>query len=237
MDLNREELRSVIIAMVMGDGCLSCRKGRSEAFFQMSHCEAQYEYMLWKKKFLDKITSSSIHKTKRELNGKIFYGYHLGTRQHPMLTKLRKRMYYNGRKVLDEYIVKKLNPLSLAILFMDNGTHGFNPNGKDVTFYLSTEAYDYANQLLLKKSLKLKFDLDWNINKAGKTKLGNYKYRLRLRNKHNDRFVEIIKPYIVPCMRYKLGPYANLLDDKSSSDIVRPTQQCVETGRNDQSCQ
>lgn len=209
--MDREEIRSAIVGMIIGDGCISKRRGRSEAYFQMSHCEKQYEYLLWKQKFLNTITSSTIHRVKKELNGKIFKGYHLGTKQHPFFTRFYKRFYHNGHKVVDEYLVKKISPLALAIIFMDNGTYRYNPNKKNITFYLCTQAFDYANQLLLKKSLKIKYDLDWNINKANKTKSGNYNYRLRLANRHNDKFVEIIKSFIIPCMLYKLGPYANTL--------------------------
>jgi len=207
MNLSREELRSAVIGMVLGDGCISKRWKNGEAYFQMTHCVAQYEYMLWKQNILDEITSSKIHPTTRVLNGKTFHGYHLGTLRHPSFTKLYKRFYYDKVKVVDEYLVKKINPLALAIWFMDDGTSGINKDrgvGENRSYYLCTNNFDYANQLLLKKSLKLNFGLDWNINKAGKSKDGTYNYRLRLANRHNEMFIDIIRPYIIPCMRYKI---------------------------------
>ena len=207
MNLNRNEIKSAIIGMVIGDGCISKRQGRKNAYYQMSHSEKQYEYLLWKQKILNKITSSTIHPTKKEINGKIFKGYHLSTKQHPMFTKLYNRFYYKKIKVLDEYLVKMIIPLTFAIMYMDDGTFGkHHSSGKD-SFFLCTQNFDYANQLLLKKSLKIKFDLDWNINKAEKRKDGSYNYRLRLANKRNEEFIDIIKPYVnlVPCMQYKLS--------------------------------
>jgi len=207
MNLNREELRSAIIGMVLGDGCISYRVGRKEAYYQMNHCEQQYEYLLWKQLILNNITSSSIHKTKKTIGNKVFKGYHLSTRQHPIFTKLYRRFYYNGIKVVDEYIVKKINSLALTIWFMDDGTSGVNKNrniNEKRSYYLCTNNFDYANQLLLKKSLKLNFGLDWNINKANKRKDGTYNYRLRLANRHNDKFINIIKPHIIPVMKYKI---------------------------------
>ena len=96
-----------------------------------------------------------------------------------------------------------ITPLALAIIYMDDGTKSYSPK---LTFYLRLCNFDYANLFLLKKSLKIKFDLDWNINKHNK----KY-YQLRLLNKHNDKFIEIIKPYVdlVPCMKYKLDSYAS----------------------------
>lgn len=212
MDLNREELRSAIIGMVLGDGSITKRSGRKEAYFQMTHCEQQYEYLLWKQKILNKITSSIIHPTKKILNGKEFKGFHLGTPQHPFFTKLYNRMYYKKSKVVDEYIVKKINPLALAIFFMDDGTQGRakdRPKTEKSSYFLCSNDYDYANQLLLKKSLKINFDLDWNLNKSGKNKDGTYQYRLRLARRHNENFEKIVSPYILPCMSYKLDPNAD----------------------------
>lgn len=220
MDLSKEELRSAIIGMMLGDGCISKRWKNGEAYFQMSHSEKQYEYMLWKQGILNKITSSKIHPTVRNLNGKEHKGFHLSTNRHPFFTTLYYRFYHKGIKVVDEYLVKKINPLALAIWFMDDGCGGRDYSRDDSeksSYYLHTNNFDYANQLLLKKSLKLNFGLDWNINKTAKDKDGTYRYRLRLARRHNNNFEEIIIPFIVPCMQYKLDPHANQLN---SCDIV-----------------
>jgi len=210
MNLNRDEIRSAIIGMVIGDASLSKRWKTGNAHLQMTHSEKQYEYMLWKKTILDKITGSSICPTTRELKGKIYKGYHLGTHVHPMFTKLYKRFYHETHKCVDEYLVKKITPLALAIMYMDDGTFG-NGGRKSDSFFLCTQSFDYANQLLLKKSMKIKYDLDWNLNKTAKSVKGTYNYRLRLANKCNQRFLEIIRPYVelVPCMVQKLGSDAN----------------------------
>ena len=211
MNLNRNEVRSAIIGMVLGDGSISHRVGRKEASYQMTHCEKQYDYLLWKQQILNKITSSSVQNTKRVIDDKIFKGYHLGTRQHPMFTKLYNRFYYKKIKVVDEYLVKHITPLAFAIWYMDDGCFG-NANRKNDSFFLCTQNFDYSNQLLLKKSLKLKYNLDWNLNKAEKAKDGSYHYRLRLANRCNDEFISIIAPFVITSMRYKLGLYANTLN-------------------------
>jgi len=215
MNLNREELRSAIIGMVIGDGCLSKRNGRKNAYFQMNHCEAQYEYLLWKKKILDKVTSSLVSPNHKKSGNKLYKTYHLGTRQHPFFTKLYNRFYYHNKiKSLDEYLVKKITPLALSIIYMDDGCCGkaMPEYWTKETFYLCLCNFDYSNLFILKKSLKLKYNLDWNINKQSKKPNSdrNY-YQLRLLNKHNQRFIDIVEPFInqVECMKYKLGSYAN----------------------------
>ena len=222
MILKGIELKSAVIGMVIGDGCISYRAGRKNAYYQMNHCDKQYDYLIWKKQILDNITSSSVSKTEKIMNKKRYPGYHLSTRQHPYFTKLYKRFYHNKVKVLDEYLVKMINPLALSIMYMDDGTfgkHHGNGNGKD-SFYLCTQNFDYANNSLLRKSLKINFDLEWNLNKANKSKDGTYNYRLRLASRCNDKFLNIIRPHLIPCMQYKLGS-KTLTNLKKDCDIVR----------------
>lgn len=206
MNLNREELRSAVIGMVLGDGSLTKRWKNGEAYFQMSHAENQYDYLLWKQTILNNITNSTVHPTKKIINGKECNGFHLGTMRHPFFTKLYYRFYHNSRKVVDEYLVKKINSLALAIWYMDDGGFGHDKARpqNEVSYYLNTNCFDYANQLLLKKSLKINFDLDWNLNKAEKANDGTYHYRLRLARHSNDKFIDIIKNLLVPCMQYKI---------------------------------
>jgi recombination protein RecA len=226
--LGTGELKSAIIGMVIGDGCLSsCGKN---AYFQCSHCAAQYDYLLWKKKIVDQIAKCKIYRNDKtdKKTGKVYKTYHMNSLTNPKFTGLYNRFYQvNGKKSLDEYLVKMITPLALAIVYMDDGaTQQINPNfkAKINTFFLRLCNFDYANLFLLKKSLKIKYDLDWNIIKhsPGRKYKRTY-YQLRLLNKHNDRFIEVVKPYIeyVPCMAYKLGSYANT--PNNGGDIVCST--------------
>ena len=223
MNLNRNETKSAIVGMIIGDGCLPRRYRNGDAYFQMTHGIKQYDYLVWKQQILNNITSSAIHKNdaKHAIDNQFHEFYHLGTKRHPMFTSLYVRFYHGEHKVLDEYLVKMITPLSLAIMYMDDGTR-CRLGGRSESFFLCTQSFDYANQILLKKSLKIKFDLDWNLNRvASSLKKGNLMYRLRLANRCNQKFIDIVKPYIdlLPTMQYKLGSYANTLQT-SNVDIV-----------------
>lgn len=217
--LDRNERKSAIIGMVIGDGCLSRYNGRNKnkvgnAYFQMTHCEAQYDYLIWKKDILDKIAQCSIYKNDKLKDGKIYKSFRLYSKANPVYTGLYNRFYQCGedKKSLDEYLVKMITPLALSIIYMDDGTLGkaYDKHYIKETFFLRLCNFDYANLFLLKKSLKIKFDLDWNINKHSKIY-----YQLRLLNNHNEKFIKIIKPYIdlVPCMQYKLGSHSSASKD------------------------
>jgi len=213
MNLSNFETKKAIIGMVIGDGCLSKFTGRKgtkvgNAYYQMTHCKAQYEYLLWKKDILEKVAKCTIWENNHKApNGKECEGYRLRSQSNPTYTRLHSRFYpINGKKSVDEYLVKMIDPLALAIIFMDDGCIS-KPMPKyytKETFTLSLCNFDYANLFLIKKSLKLQFDLEWNINKTSR----KY-YHLRLLNSNNQKFVDIIYPYVsqVPSMMYKLGSY------------------------------
>lgn len=216
--LTRGELKSAVIGMVIGNGSLYFN-GKN-ASFQMNHCTKQLEYMKWKAKILNQVAKCKIHRNDKRTSNKIYGSYHLYSLANPLYTGLYKRFYQiPGKRSLDEYLVKKITPLALSIIYMDDGTVSspsiYNIVNKQDSFFLRLCNFDYANLLLLKKSLKIKFDLEWNIVKHNPGKRLSNKYgmywQLRLRNKNNDKFISIIKPYVeqVPCMLYKLGSYAN----------------------------
>uniref|UniRef100_A0A6M3KD34 Putative homing endonuclease n=1 Tax=viral metagenome TaxID=1070528 RepID=A0A6M3KD34_9ZZZZ len=227
MNLNKNELKSAIIGMIIGDGSLQRFKNKSGEFsknvaFQMTHCEKQYEYMLWKKDILENISKCKIHPMQHKApNGKECSGYHLYGRANPIYTKLYSRFHQYGKKSVDEYLVKMITPLALAIMYMDDGCmgKGYKKYWTKETCYLCLDNFDYANLFLIKKSLKIKFDLDWNINRTS----GKY-YQLRLLNNNNEKFINLIRPYVeqVPSMMYKLGSYAGYPafynEDKIQSD-------------------
>ena len=223
MKLSRGELKSAIIGMVMGDASLGSKcKGRKNGTLQMSHCAKQLGYLEWKKEaILDQIVNSKITRNDKVTKDRVYEHYHLTTWMHPLFTRLYNRFYHFGHKCLDEYLVKMITPLALAILYMDDGTFS-KAGGRNESFFLCVQSFDFANQMLLKKSLKIKFGLDWNIVKAQRSVKGHRLYRMRLYGRHNDDFIKIIKPYVdlIPCMHYKLSSYASTSKDV---DIVRPS--------------
>jgi len=215
--LSRGELISAIVGMVIGDGCLSkkVQNSKNNAYYQMTHSIKQMEYFIWKINILEQIAHGTIHDTK---SGKtdIKDCVHFSGKTNPLFTQLYDRFYFEGKKVVDEYLVKKIDPLALSIIYMDDGTlgKGYKKYWTKETFYLKLCNFDYANLFLIKKSLKIIFDLDWNINKHS-TVNGRTYYQLRLLNAHNQAFVDIVKPYVelIPSMLYKLGSYANQLNN------------------------
>lgn len=125
----------------------------------------------------------------------------LRSRNHPKLTKLHERIYLDGKKVIDPHMLTLLDAEALAIIFMADGSCVYDkrsPNSKP-NITLNTKGFSYGDNWLLKKEIKEKLDLEFNIQRQN-----NYWY-LRLRAKDVDKFFTTISNFVTPSFNYKLG--------------------------------
>jgi len=120
----------------------------------------------------------------------------LSTVQHPKLYKIRKRIYLNGRKVLDPHLVKFLDPEAFTILFMADGSSSFAAKGAP-QYYIHTNMLSYPENCYLQKAIRDKLGIDFNVvqNKG--------LYELRMRAASLDVMLETIAPHILECYAYK----------------------------------
>jgi hypothetical protein len=94
-----------------------------------------------------------------------------------------------------------LDAQALAIIYMADGSCVYDkrsPNAKpNVT--LNTKGFSYGDNWLLKKEIKEKLNLEFNIQRQN-----NYWY-LRLRSKDFEVFIDMIRGFVTPSFSYKLG--------------------------------
>lgn len=194
--------------MILGDGSIQ-QKDRGNYCLSVSHKEANYDYLLWKGAIVNAVTNCSIKEQTiiGGFGGGIHKMYRLRSSAHPWFTKIWDRIYGQiDRKCLDQMALSLLSPLGLAILYQDDGSiHYSKQAGTNVLVHklcfskLELEAFA--------KTVVDKFGLIFRINACKGKGLG---YRLRLRAKDVDRFIELISPYIVPSMVYKVVRGGNL---------------------------
>lgn len=124
----------------------------------------------------------------------------LESKTHPKLTTIWERVYLDGRKVIDPHMLTLLDAEALAIIFMaDGGRYVDKRCHATPNYKLHTKGFSYGDNWLLKKALKEKLDLEFNINRHGKY------WFLSLRAKDSTKFEEIVSPYVLPSFNYKLG--------------------------------
>ena len=116
--------------------------------------------------------------------------YRFFTRSLPILTPFYDEFFVNGKKIIPENL--KLNALSLAVWFMDDGSKSRS------SIYLNTQQFTVDEQKKLIFILKDQFGLESTLNKD------KIYFRIRVRSESSKIMVKIIERYILPNFRYKL---------------------------------
>ena len=187
----------VIVGSLLGDARLECRsigvRSPITARFRVHHGFKQKEYVFWKHEVLKDLVAKGPREIswinpKRGLHEVSWY-FH--TKSLEELGILHSFFYRNKRKVLPEHISELLNPMVLAVWFMDDGSN--NKNGLTI----NTHGFEKEEQ---EKILKI-FKDEYSIN-ATLVKDRN-KWKIAIGKSMND-FLSIIEPYVIPAMSYKI---------------------------------
>lgn len=179
--------KSIIIGSILGDGYLRVIKGRKNAFLEVNHSWKQQEYVDWKYNELKSIVKSP-PKLRKGNGDRVAYRFY--TRQHPELTELFENFYQNGKKIIPDNL--QLNPIILAIWFMDDGS-----KCRLSDIYLNTQQFDNESQRKMISSLK-------EIGLAASLNKDKSYYRIRFIKSSLPKLRNLIEKYIIPSMRYKI---------------------------------
>lgn len=208
--LNKKELVKLISYIVMGDGGLyfpSKRTDGTNAQFIMNMKEENKDYIFFCKDVLEQLTGCRIAERKDyNVDGCMRKPQlRLESNRHPLLTQIHSRVYTGKYKGIDPHALKMLDAEALAILYMCDGSFVIEkPNPKkglvneSYNVTLNMKRLSYGDLFILKKALKEKLDLEFNINRQ------NEYYYLRLRMKDFNKFMEMVAPHVLPSFQYKI---------------------------------
>lgn len=187
--------REILVGTLLGDGHLNTHNGR-DYNLMIQHGLSQKEYVQWKYiQFKDWVRTPPKIKN-QVVRGKLYHKVWFNTLSHSALRFYGQQFYHNGKKVVPRLIHKWLTPLALAVWFMDDGSIKSKFHR---ALILNTQCYSEHDLKTLQHTLLTKFGV--------KTKLRNQKEgkQIYLLAETVATFVEIIRPYIIPEMMYKLG--------------------------------
>ncbi|OGN12858.1 MAG: hypothetical protein A3C71_00995 [Candidatus Yanofskybacteria bacterium RIFCSPHIGHO2_02_FULL_43_15c] len=180
--------KDVLIGTLLGDGTLD---GNRNYRLVISHSIKQRDYVNWKYEVFKNWTLS-----KPNYNP-VNNSFRFRTVSHPKLTLLGELFYKDRIKIIPVSISKLLNPLVLAVWYMDDGNIR-RQNNKIYGYYLNTQSFTKSENLILSQVLKDKFGLESYVlkNKNG--------YRLYFGSKSKEIFPKIIAKHILPSLQYKI---------------------------------
>lgn len=197
-DLQKE----FIIGSLLGDGNLDYHSGKRLTTCRLRFCHGikQIDYVIWKKELLGQLVQQDLNINRQKTRNST--ACVMQTINHPEFIKYYN-MFYDNEKVVPKNISEYLTPFGLAVWFMDDGWR--DPLYRKAIF--CTDSFTLEDNELLKNVLSEKFNINANV-----TKNGDKHFRLHLYKDNVDKLNEIIKPYIIPSMLYKIN-----------DDIVRTT--------------
>lgn len=184
--------KQLLIGSTLGDGTITV-----SGAYSCSHSKKQLDYFNNKMAVLSNICSGKKQSNSQffEKTGTTTHAIHFTTGCNKYCYHLRNIFYPNDIKIVPfDFLMENLEAQGLAYWYMDDGGYGLKSS------ILSTCSFKYEENKMLQKLFWEKFKIKFNIN-------GNKDGRWILRCPTNSTpaFISLIRPYILPIFRYKLG--------------------------------
>jgi len=234
--MNRED-RGILIGMVLGDGCLNVRYrangkyGYWKSEMRIVHSLKQLEYLKHKCELLRRIFGGkhkvSIYDHTIPKIGKVYSmcGF---SKSNKYFKSLKKMTHRDGKKYFSRQVLDMLTPQGIALWYMDDGNAGRNRNkqGKITSIYSCLSTYcteEEAHNIC--EVFKDKFGIEFRIG----YEKSKHAHIVRANTKESKLFAELIKPYIIPSMQYKLSHVLDLDEHERQTPPKEPFR-CLDCG-------
>jgi len=196
---HNKEVLSIIFGSLLGDAHAEKRLmgvGTRISFFQEA---VHVEYLFSLHKFLSKLGYCNpkvpVVTSRLGTKGKLRKIVRFSTWTYTSFNWIHDLWYENNIKRVPESIGEYLTPLALAIWIMDDGAKV----SKGVK--LCTNSFTYNDCLILIKALNDNFNIKASVQSAG----SKDQYILYIWKESINDLRNIVSPYIVPGMKYKLN--------------------------------
>jgi hypothetical protein len=192
----------VIIGSLLGDGYLEKRKKGIGSRLIVEQTNRNVEYLMWFYQFFNERGYCSNKKPKLfkriRKNNVIYFGYRFNTYTFSSLNWLRQLFYLdNNIKHLPIYFLYEyLNPMALAIWFMGDGSK------LGVGFKIATDYFILSELEELCKLFFIKYNLHCSTQK------NKDNWVIYINKTSAQDFANLIEPYMLNSMKYKLGIYS-----------------------------
>jgi len=200
-----------ILGNMLGDGCVTKDKRISIAHSLKQKEYCKFKYNIFKEYNLANAISEYTIKHSRYING-FFKEIRFKTKRNDIFEKFRILYYGNNKRKHipnEKYLSQYLSPLAIAIWFCDAG------NASDSNLQLNTQSFDIEEILILRYVLLEKYGI--------KTTINNLKI-ITILSESIKQFVNLIDPFVINTMKYKLIPYNNRVLYKSDKLLEHPEE-------------
>ncbi len=186
--------RSIIIGVLLGDGHLEQSPSGKTFRLKVEHSIKQKSYVSWLYRELKSLIPGEIYTRIR--NDRKYIGFrtsYLGS-----LRFYGQQFYVDKKKIIPKLIHKMLNPIALAIWYLDDGSVKSSKHNTYIIHSLGFSLIDLEKVVLV---LEQKLNIQARLHKQ-KDKY----YRIYILSQSAQRFTDLVKPIVseVGGMDYKL---------------------------------
>lgn len=190
----QEPLHSLVVGSLLGDGCL-CRNGYGYRM-RFDHSINASDYVLWKHYQFSPI-ALPIRKVEvyDKRTAKSYGHLRFDTRTIVELVPYAQQFYVGRRKIVPPTIQADLSELALAVWYMDDGHRRRDCNA----LRLNTHAFQSDDLERLIVALQNRYGLRVCVHRVARNQ-----HVLYIPSADAERFCDIIRGHVPPCMEYKL---------------------------------
>lgn len=211
--LSRKDLTKYVSAFLLGDGSLLNQKNKphhkTNAHYVLWQIAEHKDYVLWQADILSQLTRLRVYEKDAYVNSQganAKPSMSVQTMSLPFYTTIYNRWYKDGRKIISAHDLKLLDWEVAAILYQDDGY--IEQTGNYVRIRICTDCYTYGDVCLLRRALKEKLDIGFDI--IERKNPSGIMYRLQSTKDMAKRFLDGVAPYMQPSFQYKLYSHENL---------------------------
>src|SRR5258708_3467864 len=193
--LNRTQA-SILSGLLLGDGHLEAVTRDQTYRLKVEHSLKQKEYVDWLyDKFADFIRNEPYTKTKF-LHEKQFSCYGFTTCSSELFQFYAQQFYDGRKKIIPQLFTQIIDPLALAIWFMDDGSF---KSRHHKTYIIHSVGYSKMDLEIVQEIFEEKFGIKIALHKQYD------RWRIYFLSETADKFKKLIERYVIPSMKYKLG--------------------------------
>ena len=199
VNLTPEQLE-IIYGSLLGDLCISKTKNSARlSFNQGGNHEEYFDHLC----SLFSGLLGKINKTPRydSRTRKYYNKFYVRSLAHNVYLQIYNEVYINGVKTITKEWLSKITPKGIAYWFMDDGSR---------RGLFATNSFSKEECLLLQEMFLTKFNIKTRLYQSPNLE----QYTLCIKAESLTDFENLIKPYIIPSMKYKL--INSELDPKTS---------------------
>lgn len=180
----------VLYGTILGDTHLFHNSKNIQGSF--NHCIKQKELAEFKQQYLNRFTNQVriVKKYDKRLKVPNYEQYYCYIKASTALNAIYDKIYNNNTKYINKELLYKLDGLGIAIWYMDDGS-----KPKYGGYLLCTMNFSNSDLNIIQEFFKQKFDINTTVRKDKS---------LYIKANSKEKFKELIKPYIIPSMMYKL---------------------------------